>query len=67
MERNSITCVIYKKEREYVTADIINEKVFQLGQYILAEESERLVIAAQIDEIRGLIYDSVNELREGNT
>ncbi|MCK5267586.1 MAG: DUF327 family protein, partial [Spirochaetes bacterium] len=30
---------VYKKDREYVIVDIIDEKLYRLGQYILLEES----------------------------
>jgi uncharacterized protein YaaR (DUF327 family) len=45
--------------REYVFADIIDEKLFELGHYLLTEEAETVAIAATIDEIKGLLYDSL--------
>lgn len=52
-----------KKEREYISLKIIDERLYELGKYILLEEAEAIGIAARIDEIRGLVYDSVRDAR----
>lgn len=54
-----------KKEREYISLKIIDERLYELGKYILLEEAEAIAIAARIDEIRGLVYDSVRDARNG--
>jgi uncharacterized protein YaaR (DUF327 family) len=48
-----------RRDREYVFADIIDEKLFELGHYLLKEEAETVELAATIDEIKGLLYDSL--------
>jgi len=48
-----------RRDREYVFADIIDEKLFELGHYLLLEEAETVAIAAAIDDIKGLLYDSL--------
>lgn len=58
---------VYKKDREYVIVDIIDEKLYRLGQYILLEESENIILASKIDEIRGLLYDSVRDIEGRNS
>ncbi|MCK4907326.1 MAG: YaaR family protein [Spirochaetes bacterium] len=58
---------VYKKDREYVIVDIIDEKLYRLGQYILLEESEHIILASKIDEIRGLLYDSVRDIEGRNS
>lgn len=52
-------------DREYVFMDIIDGKLYELGHYLLLEEAETIAIAAAIDEIRGLVYDSLRNAREG--
>jgi len=52
---------IYKKEREYISVKIIDEKLFELGRYLLLEEAETIELAARIDEIKGLVYDSARD------
>jgi len=54
-----------RRNTEYISTRIVDEKLFQLGQYLLLEESETLELAARIDEIKGLVYDSVRTIREG--
>ena len=54
---------IHRKNQEQVTAEIIDEKLYKLGQYILLEEEETLEVAAAIDEIRGLIFDSFERVQ----
>jgi uncharacterized protein YaaR (DUF327 family) len=48
-----------RRDREYVFADVIDERLLDLGHYLLLEEADSLAIAAAIDEIRGLLYDSL--------
>ena len=52
---------VYKKEREYISVKIIDEKLFELGRYMLLEEAETIQLAAKIDEIKGLVYDSARD------
>lgn len=57
---------VYKKEREYVTADIVDEQLYELGRYVLLEEEDNLALAATIDRITGLIFDSYELISGGN-
>ena len=52
---------VYKKDREYITVKVIDEKLFELGKYLLLEEAETIELAARIDEIKGLVYDSARD------
>ena len=48
-----------QRNHECFFADIIDEKLVELGRYLLLEEADTLALAATIDEIRGLLYDSL--------
>jgi len=52
-----------RRDREYVFADVIDEKLFELGHYLLLEEADTFALAAAIDEIRGLLYDSLRMIK----
>ena len=54
-----------KRNTEYISTRIVDEKLFQLGQYLLLEETDTLELAARIDEIKGLVYDSMKTIKEG--
>jgi len=54
-----------RRDREYVYMDILDSKLYELGHYLLLEEAETMTIAAAIDEIKGLLYDSLRNAREG--
>ncbi len=49
------------KRKEYIISDIIDEKLFELGKFILMQEKDNLAIAETIDTIKGIIYDSADE------
>jgi len=54
-----------RRDREYVFMDIIDGKLYELGHYLLLEEAETIALAAAIDEIKGLLYDSLKNAKEG--
>ena len=54
-----------RRNTEYISTRIVDEKLFQLGQYLLLEETDTLELAARIDEIKGLVYDSMKTIKEG--
>ena len=58
VDRSLKTVQTQRRGREYVFADIIDEKLLKLGHYLLLEEADTIEIAATIDEIKGLLYDS---------
>jgi len=55
---------IYKKEREYIITQLIDEKLFELGHYLMLEEADHLIIAEKIDIIKGMIFDSFSHNSE---
>lgn len=55
---------IYKRDRELISTELIDEKLYQLGHYLVLEEADHLAIAADIDEIKGLLYDSLNNVKK---
>jgi uncharacterized protein YaaR (DUF327 family) len=59
IERSFKTGRTRRRDREYVFADIIDEKLVELGHYLLLEEADTVALAATIDEIKGLLYDSL--------
>lgn len=55
---------VYKRDRELISTELIDEKLYRLGHYLVLEEAEHLNIAGDIDEIRGLLYDSLDTVKQ---
>ncbi len=47
----------WKRHKEYVLIEKINEKLELLTKYILEKENENINLLATLDEIRGLLVD----------
>jgi len=50
------------KQKEYIISDIIDEKLFELGKFILMQEKDNLAIAETIETLKGLVYDSAKDI-----
>lgn len=47
----------YGRRKVYATVTIVNQKMKELGEDLLAENKEQLKFISRVDEIRGLLMD----------